>query len=88
MNAKTVAIEHSFSIYKEDCLDGIDNYIKDNLERLTTSSVWYGSDRQAIDMYATELNRKYNIDLDKSSLRYTNQYCWKVNSEKGDRYDC
>ena len=78
VDAKTIAIEHSFSVYEKNCPDGIDNYIKDNLERLTNSSVWYDSDRQAFDLYITKLKRKYNIDLDKSSLKCTNQYCWEV----------
>ena len=78
VDAKTIAVEHSFTVYQKNCPNGIDNYIKDNLERLTNSGVWYDSDRQAIDSYVTELNRKYNINLDKSSLSYTNQYCWEV----------
>ena len=78
LDAKTIAIEHSFSVYEKNCPNGIDNYIKDNLERLTTSSVWFDSDRQALDLYVTELDKKYNINLDKRSLRYTNQYCWEV----------
>ena len=78
VDAKSIAVEHSFSVYEKNCPDGIDNYIKDNLERLINSGIWYDSDRQALDLYVTELNRKYNIDLDKSSLKYTNQYCWEV----------
>ena len=78
VDAKTIAVEHSFSVYEKNCPNGVDNYIKDNLERLTNSGVWYDSDRQALDLYVTELNRKYNINLDKSSLSYTNQYCWEV----------
>jgi hypothetical protein len=78
VDAKTIAVEHSFTVYEKNCPNGVDNYIKDNLERLVTSGVWYDSDRQALDLYVTELNRKYNINLDKSSLRYTNQYCWEV----------
>ena len=78
VDAKTIAIEYSFSVYEKNCPNGIDNYIEDNFERLTNSGVWYDSNRQALDLYATELNKKYNINLDKSSLRYTNQYCWEV----------
>ena len=78
IDAKTIAIEYSFSVYEKNCPNGVDNYIKDNLERLTNSGVWYDSDRQALDLCVTELNKKYNINLDKSSLRYTNQYCWEV----------
>ena len=77
-DAKTIAVEHSFWVYEKNCPKGIDNYIKDNLERLINSGVWYDSDRQALDLCVSELNRKYNINLDKSSLRYTNQYCWEV----------
>lgn len=78
VDAKTIAIEHIFSVYEKNCPNGVDNYIKDNLERLITSSVWFDSDRQALDLYVTELNRKYNINLDRNSLIYTNQYCWEV----------
>ena len=78
VDAKTIAVEHSFSVCEKNCPNGIDNYIKDNLERLINSSIWYDSDRQTLDLYVTELNKKYNINLDKSSLRYTNQYCWEV----------
>lgn len=78
VEAKTIAVEHLFSVYEKNCPDGIDNYIRDNLERLVNSGVWYDSDRQALDSYINELNRKYNINLDRSSLRYTNQYCWEV----------
>ena len=78
VDARSIAIECSFTVYEKNCPNGVENYIKDNLERLTTSSIWFDSDKQALDMYITELNKKYNIDLDKSSLKYTNQYCWEV----------
>lgn len=78
VDARTIAVEHSFSVYERDCPNGIDNYIKDNLERLTVSGVWFDSDRQALDLYVNELNKRYNIDLDPKSLTYTNQYCWEV----------
>ena len=78
VNARTIAIEHVFSINEKNCPNGIGRYIKNNFERLINNNVWYDSDRQALDLYVTGLNRKYNIDLDKSSLRYTNQFCWEV----------
>lgn len=78
VEAKSIAIEHIFSLRADKCKNGVDNYIKDNLERFTTSGVWFDSDRQALDLYVSELNRKYNIDLDINSLKYTNQFCWEV----------
>jgi Holliday junction resolvase RusA-like endonuclease len=81
LDAKTIAIEHQFSIRADKCVGGVDNFVKNNLERLTTSGVWYDSDDQALDMYISEINRKYNIDLDRSSLKYTNQFCWEIEPE-------
>lgn len=78
VDAKSIFIEHIYSVHKINCPHGFDTYIKDNLEKLTNSSIWYDSDRQALDLYVTELNQRYNIDLDESSLKYTNQYCWEV----------
>lgn len=78
VDAKTIFIEHVYSIHKFNCPHGIDIYIKDNLEKIVNEGVWHDSDAQALDLYVTELNKKYNIDLDKSSLRYTNQYCWEM----------
>lgn len=81
IEAKSIAIEHCFSIRADKCTGGVDNCIEDNLEKFTTSSVWFDSDRQVFDLYITELNKKYNIDLDSSSLKYTNQFCWEVESD-------
>lgn len=78
VDAKSIAVEHTFTVYEKNCPNGIDNYIEDNLERLTNSGIWFDSDRQALDLYVTELNKRYNIDLDPKSLTYTNQYCWEV----------
>ena len=81
LEAKTIAIEHKFSIKDKYCVGGVENFVKNNLERLTTSSVWYSSDDRALDKYVSEINRKYNIDLDQSSLKYTNQFCWEIEPE-------
>jgi hypothetical protein len=81
LDAKTIAIEHQFSIRADKCVGGVDDFVKNNLERLTTSGVWYDSDDQVLNKYISEINRKYNIDLDRSSLKYTNQFCWEIEPE-------
>lgn len=78
---KSIVVERQFTIRASKCTNGVDNYIKDNLEYFTTSGLWFDSDRQAIDLYVNELNKKYDIDLDSSSLKYTNQFCWEVESD-------
>lgn len=81
IEARSIAVEQIFSVRADKCKNGVDNYIKDNLERFTTSNVWFDSDRQAVDLYITELNKRYDIDLDPKALKYTNQFCWEVESD-------
>lgn len=81
VEAKSITVEHTFSLRADKCKNGVDNYIRDNLDRYTESGIWYTSDREAIDLYVTELNKRYNIDLDPKSLTYTNQFCWEVESD-------
>ena len=81
VEAKTVGIEKIFTVYSKNCPEGIDKYVEDNLDRYAESGIWYMSDREVIYTYIEELNKKYNIDLDKDSLKYTTQYCWEVESD-------
>ena len=81
VEAKTIAVERMFTVYSKNCPNGIDNYIEENLDRYIESGVWYMSDREAIYTYLDEIKRKYNIELDKDSLKYTTQYCWEVESD-------
>jgi hypothetical protein len=81
VEAKSIAVEHHFTLRADLCKNGVDNYIKENLSRYTESSIWNSSDIEALDLYITELNRKYGIDLDPKSLKYTNQFCWEVDTD-------
>lgn len=81
VEAKSIFVERQFTIRADKCTNGVDNYIKENLVNFTTSGIWFDSDRQALDLYVTELNERYNIDLDMNSLKYTNQFCWEVESD-------
>lgn len=75
---KTLMIEHHFYINTKECSDGIDNYIKDNMSRFTSSGIWELKDQQVINKYLSEINNKYNIELIRDSLDFTTQYCWEV----------
>ena len=76
--AKTVGVEKMFTVYSKNCPNGIDNYVEENLDRYVESGVWSVTDREVLYTYIDELNKKYNIELDKDSLKYTTQYCWEV----------
>ena len=79
--AKSIAVEKIFTVYSKNCPNGIDSYMEDNLDKYIESSIWYASDSEVLYTYIEALNNKYNIDLDKSSLKYTTQYCWEVESD-------
>ena len=81
VEAKSLVVERMFTVYSKNCPNGIDNYIEENLDRYAESGIWYMSDREAVYTYIEELNKKFNIDLDKDSLKYTTQYCWEVESD-------
>ena len=77
---KSTAIVCTFPVLESQCTNGVDNYIKDNLERFASSSIWAVSDEQIVMNYVKELNNTYNIDLDPKSLTYDIQYSWEVDS--------
>lgn len=79
--AKTMVITYSFPVRASKCKNGIDNYVKENLELFTSSSVWCFSEQQAIDKYIQELNRELKIKVEPESFRYTTQYCWEIELE-------
>lgn len=76
--ARTMAIEEVFSVAASKCPEGIDKYIKANLETFDESPLWKLNDNNVILKYVSELNQELTIDLDPSSLKYTSQFCWEV----------
>lgn len=86
--AKTLAVAYSFPVRASKCKNGIDNYVKENLELFTSSSVWHFSEQQAIEKYTEELRKELNIEVEPESFRYTTQYCWEIELEnRGDKDD-
>lgn len=81
VDAKTVVVEKMFTVWAKNCPNGIDKYIEENLDRYAESGVWYMSDREVLYTYKEELDKKFNIELDKDSIKYTTQYCWEVESD-------
>lgn len=76
--ARTVAVEHIFTVPASKCPKGIDHYIKENLKTFDESPIWKSYDNQVIFKYIDELNEELRIDLDPSSLTYKSQFCWEV----------
>ena len=76
--ADSIFVAHTFSVAASKCKDGIDKYIKDNLDRFETSDVWDNSDNEILSKYISDINRRYDIELDIKAPIYTNQFCWEV----------
>lgn len=76
--ARTVGIEHVFTVPASRCPNGIDRYIKENLKTFDESPIWKSYDNKVIFKYIDELNEEFKIDLDPSSLTYKSQFCWEV----------
>ena len=78
VESKTLALEYQFSIRADKCKDSLVNYVKNNITRYENSDVWRNSDKQVTDMYLQDISNTYNINLDRNSLKYTNQFCWEI----------
>ena len=78
IEAKTVAKQRTFKVKANDCLNGPYKYVKDNLERYTSSDLWQLDKEDIINNYIEEVQKEHNIILDKSYLDYTIQHCWEV----------
>lgn len=78
LEAKTLAKEHHFTVNSDKCKPTIEKYVESRLNDFIGSGIWELYKNEMIDMYITDINKKYNIDLDKSSLDYSIQYVWEV----------
>lgn len=77
---KTVAQEYGFFISSEKAKPNIDKYIEANIERFTGSSLWDIYKTETINKYIEDIKKKYNVIVDESSLDYSIQYIWEVQS--------
>jgi hypothetical protein len=75
---KSIAKQHSFTIRANKCPNGPEAYIKDNLEKFTSSDIWKQYKEELINVYLVEMQEKYNIIIDRTALDYTEQFCWNI----------
>lgn len=68
----------SFRIDTNKVSQSIESYVINNIDTYREDHYWDMMRRLTISDYVEYLNKKYNIDLDPSSLSYSVQYCWSV----------
>ena len=78
LGARTSAIASSFSVKDSLCPNGIDDYIKNNLDSITATDEWKARHAQVITDYCSTVKQQYEIDIDPAHLNYTTEYYWEV----------
>lgn len=78
VDARTSAIATSFSVKESLCHNGIDEYIRNNLDRIVSTSEWKARHAQVITDYVYTIKNQYDVDIDPAYLTYTTEYYWEI----------
>jgi hypothetical protein len=78
LGTRTYAMSSSFSVKESLCHNGIDEYIKNNLDRITSTDEWKARHAQVLADYRSAVKQEYEIDIDPAYLNYTTEYYWEV----------
>ena len=78
IGARTYALMSSFSVKESVCQNGIDEYIRDNLDSITSTDEWKARHANVLADYCSTIKQEYFIDVDPEQLNYTTEYYWEV----------
>jgi hypothetical protein len=78
ISAKTYGIASSFSVKDTKCQRGIDAYIRENLESITSTTEWKAMHAKTLADYCKDVKAQYNVDIDPAYVSYTTEYYWEV----------
>ena len=79
IEARSSAVQQSFSVRASKCPNGIDNYIKENLAQITSSTDWLELDKQVLADYIKWADTVYGVKMPADAILYTTEYYWEVN---------
>jgi hypothetical protein len=78
IGARTHALLSSFLVKESRCPNGIDAYIKNNLDMITLTDEWKARHAKVLEDYCSVVKQEYNIEVDPTQLNYTTEYYWEV----------
>ena len=78
IGARTYALMSSFSVKESLCTNGIDKYIKKNLDKITSTDEWKVRHAKVLADYCSTVKQECDIDIDPTQLDYTTEYYWEV----------
>jgi hypothetical protein len=78
IDAKTYGLASSFSVKESMCPNGIDEYIKNNLDNITSTYEWKVQHARVLAGYCSDIKLEYGVDIDPAYVDYTTEYYWEV----------
>lgn len=88
VNSQTLWVSQHWLFSDEECKGNPANYVKENLEKYLSFSVWDYLKEDAIHKYLNGVKSDYGIALDESGLNYTTKSTWVIDRHtKDDRVE-
>ena len=78
ISAETYGIASSFSVNANKCPRGIDEYIRNNLDKITSTDEWKAMHAKTLADYRKDVKIQYDVDIDPAYANYTTEYYWEV----------
>ena len=78
IEARTYVTATSFSVRASKCPNGIDAYIRDNLEMIIGTDEWKAREDKVLVDYVSDIKKLYSVVIDPEQLNYTTEYYWEV----------
>ena len=78
IGARTYTLLSSFSVKESMCPNGIDEYIRNNLAKITSTDEWKARHAQVLANYYFDVKQEYDINVDPALADYTTEYYWEV----------
>lgn len=78
LGARTYAMSSSFSVKESLCPKGIDGYIRNNLDKITSTDEWKAMHAKTLADYCKDVKIQYDVDIDPAYVNYTTEYYWEV----------
>ena len=78
VGARTYALMSSFSVKESLCPNGIDEYIRNNIDKITSTDEWKSLHVKTLVDYCKDAKSLYDIDIDPTQVNYTTEYYWEV----------
>lgn len=78
VGARTYAVMSSFSVKESSCPNGIDEYIRNNLDKITYTDEWKSLHAKTLMDYCKDVKAQYNVDINLACVSYTTKYYWEV----------